>query len=591
MSEYAPSHQARREFISSFTGSAGTAVVSADQALLWTDGRYFLQAEEELTGEWKLMKGGAKGVPTIKEWLAKELPAGARVGLDAYVHTVAEAREIEAALEVADDVVLVPGTTNLVDTVWGSDQPAPPTAPLRVHAMEHAGQSPADKIAQMREKAQASKATAMLLPDLAETAWLLNLRGADVECNPVFLSYVLLTMDTATLYVDAVKVTNEVAKHLSENGVTVKPYEDAENDVRAVAAGGGRVLLDPKRTSLAMFRASCPLTEAASSSTSAVPTVAKGTGPVEMDSPVTTAKAIKNEAEINGMQEAHARDGAVLARFFCYLEAEVAKGTPLTEVGISDYLLGLRAAQPGFMYPSFPTIAGEGPNGAVIHYRPLPGPKNRSLGKDSMLLVDSGGQYDCGTTDVTRTVHFGTPTEKQRRAFTAVLKGHIGMDRTVFPSGTPGFCLDTVARAPQWALGLNYRHGTGHGVGAALNVHEGPMSISSRYTNTVGLVENMVVSNEPGYYEDNEFGIRIENLCVIKQVETEYQFDPDTPNLSFNYLTWHPIQRKLIDVGMLSNEEKEWLDTYHARVLEVVLPRLDATEPAHAWLQANCAPL
>jgi len=582
MSEYAPAHQGRREFISGFTGSAGTVLVTLDSAMLWTDGRYFLQASTELAPCWTLMKGGTKGVPTLQDWLVQHVPAGGKVGIDAFVHTQAEAEGLAAALEDAGkSLVAVDG--NLVDAVWGSDRPAAPTAPLRVHALKWAGETAQDKVKRVFADAEARGTDAMLVTALDEVGWLLNLRGSDVSFNPVFLSYVIVDQGRATLYVDQGKLTPEVKEHLAAAGVAVKDYDLAIEDVAALAAGGKKILADPKKVSYAFAKAA--------ETRPAAPKKAKLSSPstalVKGNSPVTLAKGVKNDDELAGMREAHLRDAVALAKFFHWLEVEVGRGTALDEVIISDKLLGLRQEQEGFIEPSFPTIAGADANGAIIHYRPVPGPNNKSINGSTMLLVDSGGQYDCGTTDVTRTVHFGEPTQKQISSFTAVLRGHIALDQAVFPEGTPGFFLDTLARAPVWALGLNYRHGTGHGVGAAMNVHEGPQSISQRYHIDQGLMDRMVCSNEPGYYEDGAFGIRIENLVIVKETKTQYQFDPDTKNLGFERLTLHPLQHKLIDFNMLTPAEVEWLLVYHQEVWEKVSPRLsgDTLE----WLRKQCA--
>jgi len=612
MSEYAPLFQSRREWVSGFTGSAGTAVITVDHgALLWTDGRYFNQALKELGEGWTLMRGMEPGVPTVREWLMKE---ALRTGIDPLVHTLADGRALAKGLdEVGGSLVALPD--NLVDAVWGTARPPPPLAPLRVHDLMWAGETPRAKIERLHAEITGKGAGALLVTALDEVGWLLNLRGADVDFNPVFLSYVIISADVegtaiATLYIDDIKLGpagSPVRAHLEAEGVRVRPYEAAVGDVAGLAAAGVSLAADPKKVSYAFGRAiedgwvsPAPETKRArvdgdENAAGAGKKQANKKAPkalIEMDSPVTLAKAIKNSCELDGMREAHLRDSVALARFFHWLEVQVAAGSSLDEVAISEHLLVLRQRNAGFIEPSFPTIAGADANGAVIHYRPIPGPDCLPITKDTMLLVDSGGQYDCGTTDVTRTVHFGTPSEKQRRCFTAVLKGHIALDRAVFPSGTAGLFLDTFARAPVWALGLNYRHGTGHGVGAAMNVHEGPMSISPRLTVTQGLKEHMVCSNEPGYYEDGAFGIRMENLFIIRKADTEFQFDPAVNSLTCENLTWHPIQRKLLDRSMLSTDEIAWIDRYHRQVWEKVEGRLEAEDAeVRAWLERECAAL
>ncbi|EIE23184.1 Creatinase/aminopeptidase [Coccomyxa subellipsoidea C-169] len=578
MSEYSTSDAERRHFISRFTGSAATAVVTTDAAMLWTDGRYFLQASQQLGPAWTLMRSGTPGCPEIPEWLAENVQDGDAVGIDPFLHTVDNARKLKEQLEAAGKG-LRPIYGNLVDRVWGSDRPAAPSAPLRVHALEHAGQSVSDKLTAVRAKMKGAKANVLLLTALDEIAWLFNLRGSDVSYNPVFLSYATVTEDAAKLFVDAGKVTPEVKSHLSEAGVELGAYEGMLDEVRSLAAARQIFWADPTKVHHVMTRW-CDVAAGKADD------YAKKMF-VEKPSPVAGVKAVKNPAELAGMREAHLRDAVALAETLYHLEQEIAAGRTLTEVDVDDFLTGRRAAQGGFIEPSFPTIAGSGPNGAIIHYRAQPDTCNTVSGSQ-LLLVDSGGQYDCGTTDVTRTFHLGEPTKHQKVCFTRVLQGHIALDSAVFPTGTPGLALDTLARAPLWSMGLNYRHGTGHGVGAALNVHEGPQSISTRYTITYPLEAGMVVSNEPGYYEEGEFGIRIENLLVVKEADTPFRFG-EQPYLSFERLTMCPLQRKMIDLDVMSSSEIEWVNQYHEEVWDKASPRLsgDVLE----WLRANTASL
>jgi len=591
MSEYAPDCDNRRAFISGFDGSAGTAVITTSEAALWTDGRYFLQAEQQLGPGWRLMKGGVPGTPEISEWLIATLPKGARVGIDPFLHTMESARKLGKDL-AAKGLTLVPlFSGNLVDGVWGDTRPAPPAGKIEVHAMEWAGASVKDKVESLSKEVKTAGADSLLVTMLDEIAWCVNLRGADVECNPVFVSYLLLKEGKLTLYVDSKKLTPEAEQHLRESEVEVKAYEQLLEDIKVLAAGGGKIAMDPAKVSYAVERAA--LDAAAKGTKRKVDgeeVAGKAEIPVvEATSPISMAKAIKNEAEMKGMVEAHLRDGVAVAKFLCFLEEQMAAGATLTEVDVDTHITGLRAKQAGFKQPSFPTIAGEGPNGAVIHYRAAEG-TCRTVTTDSMLLIDSGGQYDCGTTDVTRTVHTGTPSAHQIATFTAVLKGNIALTTAVFPPGTPGIAIDAMARAPLWAMGLNYRHGTGHGVGAALNVHEGPHSISTRYWNTTPLKTGMIVSNEPGYYEDGAFGIRIEHLLQIVDAQTEHRFGDET-YMTFLPLTLIPIQRKLIDTTQLLPHEVAWIDGYHARVWEEISPRLADDPKTTAWLQEATAPL
>lgn len=594
MSEYAPDCDNRRAFISEFDGSAGTAVVTTSEAALWTDGRYFLQAEQQLGPGWRLMKGGVPGTPEVSEWLIKTLPSGGRVGIDPFLHTMESARKLSKELS-AKGLSLVPiFSGNLVDTVWGEERPAAPKGAIEVHPLEWAGASVKDKVERLNKEVEEAGGDTLLVTMLDEIAWCVNLRGADVECNPVFVSYLLLREGKLTLYVDGDKLSLEAAAHLKESEVEVKAYETLVDDVKALASSGAKIVMDPAKVSYAIERAAVEAAEAGKGQKRKAngDEVAGGEGGsavVEATSPIAMAKAIKNEAEMRGMVEAHLRDGVALATFLCFLEEQMAAGATMTEVEVDRHITGLRAKQGGFKQPSFPTIAGEGPNGAVIHYRAAEG-SCRTVTPDSMLLIDSGGQYECGTTDVTRTLHTGSPTAHQIATFTAVLKGNIALSTAVFPPGTPGIAIDALARAPLWSMGLNYRHGTGHGVGAALNVHEGPHSISTRYWNTTPLKTGMIVSNEPGYYEDGAFGIRIEHLLQIVDAPTAHQFGGET-FMTFDVLTLIPIQKKLIDVAKLLPHEVAWIDSYHARVWDSISPRLADDTKTSAWLREATLPL
>lgn len=594
MSEYAPASQERRHYISGFTGSAGTALVTKDRALLWTDGRYYLQAEQQLGPAWELMKGDTPGVPDIPEWCTK-LPAGARVGIDPFLHTVGNARKLQTTLERGGQKLVPLFGGNLVDAVW-HDAPAAQAAPLRVHPIKFAGTSVKDKLKHIRSELKESNVDAVLITALDETAWLFNMRGSDVDYNPVFVSYGIVTAKDATLFVDPAKVTEAAAEHLKSSSVRVKPYGAVLDDVRAIAGAGKNLWVDPSQVSFAIAKA---FADAAEERGTKRPREEEGAAPppapkakaagvlLEKKSPVSLPKAIKNEAELAGMREAHLRDAVAICDFLQWIEKEIAGGAVLKETDVDEQLTARRAAQEGFIELSFPTIAGANGNGAIIHYRAEES-TCATVDATSQLLLDSGGQYDCGTTDITRTMHFGTPSDHQKRCFTAVLKGHIALDSVVFPHDTPGLSLDTLARGALWQLGLDYRHGTGHGVGAALNVHEGPHSISKRFHITQGMQAGMIVSNEPGYYEDGVFGIRIENLLIARQAETAFQFG-GLPYLSFERLTLVPLQRKLMDVQALTPTEVAWVDGYHAEVWEKVHDRLLGA-PLE-WLRVNTAPL
>lgn len=589
MSEYPPDCHARREFISGFDGSAGTAVVTTDAAALWTDGRYFLQAEEQLGPDWVLMRAGSPGVPDIHDWLTSTLKEGSKVGIDPTVHTIDAAEALKKHLEEAD-IELVSLEVNPVDTAWGDSRPDAPKAGLRIHDMKWAGASPSEKIQNMRAEMKDAGAKALAVTMLDEVAWLLNLRGSDVSYNPVFMSYVLITDTTAQLFVDEAKIDDAIAAHLKDAGVEVRPYEEAFDAVTEIAKQGMNIWMDASKVSFAMKVAAIKGSEKQvggrkrGRGTSGGPVLAKA-------SPVSQAKGVKNAAELAGHVEAHLRDGVALAKFLSWLDATIASGKTLTEVEIDEHLTGQRAAQEGFVEPSFPTIAGAGPNGAVIHYRAQK-ETCRTVDANTLLLIDSGGQYDCGTTDITRTMHFGTPTEHQKACYTAVLQGHIQLDQAVYPEGTPGCALDTLARTPLWRMGLNYRHGTGHGVGAALNVHEGPQSISHRFGNLQPLLPGMVCSNEPGYYEDGSFGIRIENLFIIVESPTPFRFGGQSYYGS-ERLTVCPIQKKMMNTDLMTENEINWVNTYHKQVYDAIAPRLEAEQATEAleWLKDATSPL
>ncbi|KAJ1454642.1 peptidase M24, structural domain-containing protein [Pelagophyceae sp. CCMP2097] len=570
LSEYVAACYERRAFVSGFTGSAGTAVITQSAALLWTDGRYWLQAEQELSDEWTLQKAGEKGVATPAEWFENAgLAAGAVVGIDAAVTSAALAANIRNSAAKAG-LRVDRLETNPVDAVWGASRPAAPSEPLRVHALEYAGETAESKLERVRVALKAEGADALVVAALDDVCWLFNVRGADVACNPVGFSFALVTLDKTTIFVDGDKVPPAVAAHLAAAGASVEPYGAALSAVADFASGGGRVWLDPERVSDAFVGA-----------------VAEGQR-FSKRSPISLMKALKNAAELSGMRAAHLRDGAAAARGFAELEEKVLAGESIDEVAVDEILSRRRAEDPLFLDLSFPTIAGAGANGAIIHYGAQAGSCS-PVGR-GMLLVDSGGQYADGTTDVTRTWHFGTPTPLETLAYTNVLKGNIGVDSAVFPENTPGFVLDAFARRALWASGQDYGHGTGHGVGAALSVHEGPHSISPRWGNLEPLCAGMVVSNEPGFYERGKFGIRIENLLTIEYADAE----PPAAGkrfLRFKKLTHIPIDRTCIDVARLDATEIAWLDAYHAEVLSAIGPLVSDDARATAWLQKHCSKL
>lgn len=591
----------RRKFLTGFGGSAGTAVVFQEgDALLWTDSRYWNEANLQLDSScWSLMKQGQPKVPTIIKKLSesaakqyKETGKPLRVGIDPYVHPASFAKDFrkaideEAKAELDEDDVTIgeldTSNTNLVDPIWGDARPPIPTSPFRVHPLEYAGSSVADKVAKIRKEMETKKASLAVFSTLDDVAYLLNMRAmGDVDTCPVGIAYATVSGDDITLYCDPKKVeTPEVQEHLRE--VTLKPYDDIVGEIESHCkeSSKNKVWIDTGRANYAL--------------SDVIPEKAL----IDSQNAVTAMKACKNSAELEGMRRAHCVDGAAMAKFMAWCEEEIlTKGRSISEVEIDEVLTGYRAEQPGFLECSFPTIAGVGPNAAIIHYRAKEDDLMRYLDTAEPILIDSGGQYTYGTTDVTRTWHFGTPTEEFQDVYTRVLKGNIGVDSMVFPENTPGFVLDVFARKALWQDGKDYGHGTGHGVGAALNVHEGPFGISPRFTNMEGLKKGMVVSNEPGYYDDGRFGIRIENLLEIQYVKPEHdnftRDDDTSPGekkyLNFAKLTMIPIQKNLINVSLMTKEELDWLDRYHEEVFAKVSPLLEKGSPALSWLEKSCA--
>lgn len=568
MSEYVGAYAQRLEWLTGFGGSAGTAVVLANEAAIFVDGRYTLQVRDQVDG--KLWSYQSVPQTSVAAWLGEHAPRGAKIGYDAWLHSKGWAEGVAAALH-ARGATLVAVTANPVDAVW-QDQPAPSLAPAIPHATEHAGKSATEKRTEVAEWLGGRGLDAAVITALDSVAWLLNIRGQDVDRTPVALSFVIANADgTADLFIAPEKVTPELAAHLG-NAVRVQPREAFVPALQALK--GKRVAVDPERAVAAVFHA----LEGA------------GADVVAATDPVVLPKAIKNPVEQAGHRAAQARDGAAIARFLRWVEAEAPKGG-VTELSAADRLQAFRAEGGLLRDLSFDTISGAGPNGAVVHYR-VSEETSRTLEPNSVYLVDSGGQYVDGTTDITRTVWVGpgaAPAEVKDR-FTRVLKGHIALARAVFPKGTAGSQLDSFARQFLWAAGLDYAHGTGHGVGSFLAVHEGPQRIAKASGGQAGtgqeLMPGMILSNEPGYYKTGAYGIRIENLVLVERREmagAEGEF------YGFETLTFAPIARDLIDPALLSAEERNWLDAYHAKVRAVLGPQLAGDDLA--WLEAACAPL
>ncbi|WP_144908103.1 aminopeptidase P family protein [Novosphingobium taihuense] len=568
MSEYVGAYAQRLEWLTGFGGSAGTAVVLANEAAIFVDGRYTLQVRDQVDG--KLWSYQSVPQTSVAEWLSQNAPQGARIGYDAWLHSKGWAQGVAEALE-ARGATLVAVASNPLDAVW-QDQPAPSLAKAVPHATEHAGKSATEKRAEVAEWLTSQGLDAAVITALDSVAWLLNIRGADVDRTPVALSFVIANADgTADLFIAPEKVTPELTAHLG-NAVRVSPREAFVPALQALA--GKKVAADPERAVAAVFQA----LEGA------------GAHVVAITDPVVLPKAIKNPVEQAGHRAAQARDGAAIARFLRWIEVEAPKGT-VTELTAADRLQAFRAEGGLLKDLSFDTISGAGPNGAVVHYR-VSEETSRTLEPNSVYLVDSGGQYVDGTTDITRTVWVGpdAPHAEVKDRFTRVLKGHIALARAVFPKGTAGSQLDSFARQYLWSAGLDYAHGTGHGVGSFLAVHEGPQRIAKASGGQAGtgqpLMPGMILSNEPGYYKTGEYGIRIENLVLVERRDisgAEGEF------YGFETLTFAPIARDLIDVTLLSGEERDWLDAYHAKVRTVLAPQLSGDDLA--WLDAACAPL
>ena len=555
--EYVPDHWKGREFISGFNGSAGTAVVTLTSTALWTDSRYFIAAEEQLRGtEFQLMKLKMPGTPTIADWIGKECGAGAEVAVDGTVNSASFVKELIADLRQQGGITL---RTNLdpLAQIW-KDRPAIPENTVEIYPMKYAGDSCREKIARIRKGLREKHADGMLMSALDDIAWTLNLRGTDVHCNPVFVSYLLISSRDVTLYINKVKLTPEVESYLKAEGVGVAAYEDVAKGLKDYFEYN--ILLDPDEVNYTLYKQ-----------------VSREI--VEAESPVKRMKTIKNPTEIAGFKSAMLKDGIAMVKFLRWLKPAVEAGGQ-TEITVSDKLESLRAEQPLYRDISFDTIAGYQAHGAIVHYEATPD-TDVPLKPEGFLLLDSGTQYLDGTTDITRTIALGPLTEEQKRVYTLVLKGHIQIELCKFPSGASGTQLDILARQALWREGLNFMHGTGHGVGTYLNAHEGPHQIRMEYK-PAPFVAGMTVTDEPGIYLEGKFGVRIENtLLVTPYKETQFgQF------LQFESLTLCPIDTTPIIRELLLDEEIAWLNQYHQRVLATLSPHLDDEETE--WLKDAC---
>ncbi|MBO7128924.1 MAG: aminopeptidase P family protein [Prevotella sp.] len=579
-SEYVADHWKGREWISGFNGSAGTAVVTLNAAALWTDSRYFLAAEEQLGGtEFQLMKLKVEGTPTIAEWLGKEITAHrhpyedwTEVGIDGWCSSANSVKEMIADLRKENGITL---RTNFdpLRQIW-MDRPSIPQNPIEIYPIEYAGESCHDKIARVRQALRQRHADGMLMAALDDIAWTVNLRGSDVHCNPVFVSYLLISSKSVTLYINKKKLTPEVSAYLKAEDIRVEDYEQVKNGLKNYFEYN--ILLDPDEVNYALYEVvrnkgkmnDLPKTEI-----------------VEEESPVKRMKTVKNEREIAGFRSAMLKDGIAMVKFLRDLELRIKKieNEPLTEIGVDEILTALRAEQPLFRGISFDTIAGYAEHGAIVHYEATP-ETDIPLRPEGFLLLDSGAQYLDGTTDITRTIALGPLTDEMKKVYTLVLKGHVQIELCKFPSGSSGTQIDILARQAMWREGLNYLHGTGHGVGTYLNVHEGPHQFRMEWK-PAPLVAGMTITDEPGIYLAGKFGVRIENtLLVVPYMETEFgKF------LQFKSLTLCPIDKSPIVVEMLTREEIDWLNGYHQHVCDTLSPHLTSEE--NEWLRTACAPL
>lgn len=562
-SEYVASHWQGREWISGFNGSAGIAVVTLTKAALWTDSRYFLAAEQQLKGtEYQLMKQRVEGTPTIAQWLGEQLAEvdSPEVGLDGMVNSYHETQALVAELRQKGGITV---RTNFdpLDIIW-KDRPSIPDFPVEIQPLEYAGETLQSKISRIRKALRVLHADGMLVSALDDIAWTLNLRGTDVHCVPVFVSYLLISSNKVSLFVDERKLTQQVTAYLAENGVSLYKYNKVEDELKTYSEYN--ILLDGDETSYRLWKA------------------VKCQEIVSSASPIPVMKAVKNETEVKGFRQAMLRDGIAMVKFLRWLKPAVEMGGQ-TEMSVDRKLISLRSEQPLFRDISFDTIAGYQEHGAIVHYEATT-QTDAQLRPEGMILIDSGAQYQDGTTDITRTIALGPVSEKMKRIYTLVLKAHIQIELVKFPDGASGTQLDAVGRRCLWREGLNYLHGTGHGVGSYLSVHEGPHQIRMEWKPTP-LRAGMTITDEPGIYLAGEFGVRIENtLLVTNYVQTDFgkflQMEP---------LTLCPIDTAPIEMELMTPEEKMWLNDYHRMVFEKLSPWLE--EDDKNWLKEATKPL
>lgn len=563
MSEYLASHWQVRRWLSSFTGSAGDLVVTMDDAMLWTDSRYFIQAAAQLDGTGiRLMKDGLSGTPSIAQELCRLLPAGAVVGVDGML--MPHSRLTALRSELAVKGIELNCHFDVIDTIW-TNRPALPADAVYIHDIQYAGRSARDKIVDIIKETVAAGANATLMSALDEIAWTLNIRSNDVKYTPVATAFLYLEEGSAVLFIDEAKLNDTTHAYLASQGVVTKPYSDIQKFLSAFPAGE-RVLVDASKTAGAIIDI---------------------LGSRAVDGGTTAAtrlKSVKNDVQINGIRQAMVRDGVAMVHAFMEIEERLAKGETVTELSVGEALHKYRSMGENYRDESFGTIAGYGPHGAIVHYE-ADEESDATLERKGLLLVDSGAQYLDGTTDITRTICLGTPDAQEKRDFTLVMKGHIALASAIFPEGTRGTQLDVLAHQFLWKNGLNYLHGTGHGVGHFLGVHEGPHGIRMNYIDAP-LLPGSITSNEPGLYRENVHGIRCENLVLCRRLdETEFG-----TFLSFETLTMFPFDRALFDLDIMTPEEIAWVDSYHQTVRERLMPHLSDDE-SRRWLAEHTEPL
>ncbi len=553
-SEYVSDYFRVRQWISGFTGSAGTVVITEKEAHLWVDGRYFLQGEQQIQGtEYILERMGEPGVKTYTQWICDNVKTGGTVSFNGKVFTVSQLHDLEESFK--EKGIKTKPEEDIFDIIW-KDRPTMPNKKIFVHEDSYAGKTVEEKLTLVKEEMKDINVNNLLLASLDDIAWLLNLRGGDVECNPVFLSYFLISDDKYILYVDKEKLNEKIINLLSSKSISIKDYNDIVSDLKLIK---GNITFDPSKTNVWLKES-----------------INKEVNTIEKRNITTDLKARKNSVELKNIENAHIKDGVAMVKFIKWVKENV-NNEEITEISAAEKLKELRAEGEDFIDISFDTIAGYGPHGAIIHYKASE-ESSLKLQPKGLFLVDSGAQYLDGTTDITRTIALGELTEEEKEDYTLVLKGHLNLSTAIFLEGTPGCSLDVLARRALWSKGLDFKHGTGHGVGYLLNVHEGPQGIR-RELNPIALEEGMIVSNEPGVYKADKHGIRIENLIAVQEKEK----NDFGKFMCFKDLTLCPYELDAINISLLNEDEKSWLNDYHKKVLEKLSPYL--LEDEVLWLK------